>query len=317
MAVRTAGASVATPGATTVTRKGAAAAAAASTTTIRRGILRFLSGWVESSSGEIRAGRPLVIEYDPERVLDSQPRRRGTPTHIAAHLRFHPGDQSYTGSLLQHHAGDPPVVLDPPEPTPCELKVPADAAQVELWFETTDRAEGRVWDSCYGANYWFAVAPAAGTIPWRSVAYRWGATPSLEMVNVLGEAATKSNAFPQPAVGYRHGADFKTRLFIQAWVRNVAYRKSVWVDVHAFDHGDQLIHSETFPLTHLSPAGGGGDLFMIDRTVYQGSTATPGSVSPKPDARKIQYRLYYEADGQVFTDALLHQHELPEDAVTR
>jgi hypothetical protein len=45
-------------------------------------------------------------------------------------------------------------------------------------------------------------------------------------------------------------------------------------------------------------------------------TATPGSVQPRPDARKVQYRLYYDVNYQVFTDGILHQSELPEDAVT-
>jgi hypothetical protein len=39
-------------------------------------------------------------------------------------------------------------------------------------------------------------------------------------------------------------------------------------------------------------------------------------VQPRPDARKVQYRLYYEVNYQVFTDGILHQNELPEDAVT-
>jgi hypothetical protein len=51
--------------------------------------------------------------------------------------------------------------------------------------------------------------------------------------------------------------------------------------------------------------------------VYQGATATPGSVQPKPDARTLQYRLYYELNYQVFTDGILHQFDLPEDALVR
>jgi hypothetical protein len=39
-------------------------------------------------------------------------------------------------------------------------------------------------------------------------------------------------------------------------------------------------------------------------------------VQPRPDARKIQYRLYYEVSGQVFTDGILHQQQLKEDALT-
>jgi len=45
------------------------------------------------------------------------------------------------------------------------------------------------------------------------------------------------------------------------------------------------------------------------------SFLTPGSVQPRPEARKVQYRLYYEVNYQVFTDGILH-HELQEDAVS-
>jgi hypothetical protein len=46
------------------------------------------------------------------------------------------------------------------------------------------------------------------------------------------------------------------------------------------------------------------------------SFLTPGSVQPRPEARKVQYRLCYEVNYQVFTDGILHQHELQEDAVS-
>jgi hypothetical protein len=39
-------------------------------------------------------------------------------------------------------------------------------------------------------------------------------------------------------------------------------------------------------------------------------------VEYRPEARKVQYRLYYEVNYQVFTDGVLHRHELQEDAVT-
>ncbi len=81
-----------------------------------------------------------------------------------------------------------------------------------------------------------------------------------------------------------------------------------------FDGKDELIQAETLTL-HYS---GFGSVFLYEFSgkVYQGSTATPGSVQPRPDARKIQYRLYYEVNYQVFTDGILHQQELQEDALT-
>ncbi len=47
--------------------------------------------------------------------------------------------------------------------------------------------------------------------------------------------------------------------------------------------------------------------------VAVGSVATPGSLSRRAEARKVQYRLYAEMDGVTYTDGVLHQHELSED----
>jgi hypothetical protein len=282
-------------------------------------LLRFLDGWQQSLSGGIRAGEYLSIEYDERRLPPCRGYHGGMPGwDLWAHVRFHPGGQAFTGALVQHLAGDPPHVLDPPRPVACNVVVPLDANQVEMWFENTDAQGCRAWDSRYGANYWFAAQAGPASIPAQSVAYRWGAIPSVETVNVFSEAAVKKNVFPAlPHGGPPAGTDLRTRLFVQAWVRNLSFTKYVWVDVHVFDVYDALIHSETFPLEYLAPAGGEGDFFVIDRPVYQGSVATPGSVSPRPDARKLQYRLYFETEGRLYSDAVLHQHPLPEDALTR
>ena len=149
--------------------------------------------------------------------------------------------------------------------------------------------------------------------------YRIGAIPNLEMVNVFEDAVSKKNVFPSPLSGPRQGSDWQTYLAVTAWVHNVAYSKKVWVDVHVFDSGDELIHTDTYTLRYIGPADrlpGHGDFFMFEGKIYQGSTATPGAVSPKPEARKVQYRLYYEVNHQLFTDAILHQHDVPADAVT-
>ncbi len=146
-----------------------------------------------------------------------------------------------------------------------------------------------------------------------------GAIPSLEMVNVFEGAVSKKNVFPRPLRGPRQGSDWQTFLAVKAWVNNVAYSKKVWVDVRVFDSGDDLIHAGTFTLRYVGPADclpGHGDFFAFEGKIYQGSTATPGAVSPKPEARKVQYQLYYEVNHQLFTDAILHQHDLLADAVT-
>jgi hypothetical protein len=91
----------------------------------------------------------------------------------------------------------------------------------------------------------------------------------------------------------------------------------VWADLHVFDGHDVVIHHQTMGLQWQMPGGGNGDSFGLDATVYHGSTAPPGPVSPRPDARKLQYRLYYQVSGGVYTDGVAHEHRLPEDAVVR
>ncbi len=143
------------------------------------------------------------------------------------------------------------------------------------------------------------------TIPIDSVAYRTGAIPSLEMVNAFSSAASKVEVPPW--------TDLQVLLDVQAWVYNADFTKNVWVDVHVFDGADQIIRSETLPLRYLGPAGGGGDFFAFNTAIFKGRNAGPGWVSFAPDARKVQYRLYYEVNGKVFSDGLLRQEDLPSD----
>jgi len=148
-------------------------------------------------------------------------------------------------------------------------------------------------------------------IPLQSVAFRDGAVPTAEMVTVLDESATKTNAKGDPAAA-GSGLDLETMLSLRAWVRDLGDVKHAWVDLHVFDGHDQLIRSETLPLRHLR-AVDDGDEYGFEGSVYRGTGASPGSVWLAPDARKVQYRLYYEAEGTVFSDGLLRQHELPAD----
>ncbi len=57
-------------------------------------------------------------------------------------------------------------------------------------------------------------------------------------------------------------------------------------------------------------------MFRFDGSVYEGATATPGSVTPRPDVRQLQYRLYAEVAGRVVTDGQLHECALRADAVS-
>jgi hypothetical protein len=114
------------------------------------------------------------------------------------------------------------------------------------------------------------------------------ALPSPDMVNVFEEALS-----------------FPTRLLAKAWVRNVAYDKKVWLDVDLLGKSGEALHSETLPLQYLEPAGGTGDFFLADVAVPP-PTWTAGRAS----AHELRYRLYYQVEGQVFTDGICHHHRL-------
>ncbi|MGI9023692.1 MAG: hypothetical protein ACR2HV_10790 [Acidimicrobiales bacterium] len=152
------------------------------------------------------------------------------------------------------------------------------------------------------------------TIPLQSVAYREGAEPRPDMVSVLDADAVKENAKPPGPTGDAAGLELETRLKVQAWVRNIDPAKHSWLDLHVFDENNQLIRGETLALEYLKAAGDEGDVYAFDGSVHRGTGAVGGSVWFGPDVRKVQYRLYYEVNGTVFSDGLLCQHELAADS---
>ncbi len=282
-------------------------------------ILQFLPGWVESASGETLPGGRLLIEYDPERLRPYPCLKEGKPPwELCAQVRFHPRGHDYGRSLFLVWDQDGETKLRRPDPWAHELEIPHDATHLEMWFRMTDARGCTDWDSRFGANYWFELVGSPGetpTIPAESVFHRPGANPSPEMVNVFSESAPKRRVGDSP-----HSLSVQTRLFVQAWTRSsFPTPATAWVDVNVFDQADELIHFETFPLERREPAGGDGEFFVLDRPVYEGSSLVPaGSVARSRDreARKLQYRLYFEANGRLFTDGLLHQHDLSQDATS-
>lgn len=152
------------------------------------------------------------------------------------------------------------------------------------------------------------------TIPLQSVNFRTDAVPARGMVTVLDESAIKVNAKEDPA-GQGSGLDLETMLTVRARIHNAGTVNSSWVDLHVFDAADELIRSETLPLRYVR-GGDEGDEYGFEGSVYRGTGASPGSVWLAPDARKVQYRLYCEADGTVFSDGLLRQHDVAADSVT-
>jgi hypothetical protein len=273
--------------------------------------VRFEATGEPSLSGELRTGGRLIVDYDPVRLPDCRGSQAGLPAwDITVNARFHPGLQLYGGKLVRQVDASTGALLIPPAPEPYEVTVPAGAREVELWFQNIDAGGCRAWDSNGGANYWFHVWPGQVKAPTDAVILREGAVVARGVVNVVGEGAVKSNTFPDPA---GQGTRLETRLVVVAWVRNDAFAKSVWMDVHVFDPDNRVIEAKTAPLEYAGPSEGRGDLFEFDRVIYLGSVASPGSMSRRPEARKVQYRLYAEMNGKLYTDGVLHGHELSED----
>jgi Family of unknown function (DUF6209) len=271
-------------------------------------VLSFQTDWRQSQLGPIRQSELLTINYDPQRLPNCRGYHGGIPAwDLFTTLRFSPSGETTSGLLLQHTGRD--GVLDPPRAIPFSLRVPADATGAEVWFHNTNVFGCSAFDSQFGQNYHFAVDRAGPAEP---VMYRSGAQRSLETVNTFREDITKIRRplGSAPAAG----SQLETRLDLTVWVRNLAYKKNVWIDLHVFDQDDNRVSAVTLTLRYSGPAGGDGDFFALEQQVFLGSGGVPGNVWPRADVRKMQYRLYLEVNDRVFTDGILHQAELPADA---
>jgi hypothetical protein len=227
--------------------------------------LRFLADWTSTLTGDIAQGEMLTIEFDPQRLPQCRLNWRGAEVwDINGYARFHPSGELFSSSLLQR-ISSPSGIVTTLQPTPWEVSVPFDAAQVELWFHNFYQVSSRcdAWDSRFGQNYWFDVAQRGPTQP---VIYRAGASSRLDMVNAFDVTVTKrKHFFPGTGPGAPAGSEFQTVLTLKAWVRNAAYEKFVWVDTHVFDGADALGNAATFSLQYFGVAGGEGDFFNLRR----------------------------------------------------
>jgi hypothetical protein len=268
-------------------------------------VLAFLDGWRELQHGDITAGGSLVVRYEPTRFAEASSE---TPREIVGYARFLPGGQIRHATLRRRHVAKTAAVA-------AEIRVPPESKQVELWFQCIDADGHTIWDSRFGANYRFDVV-RPDPRPVDSLHLRAGAAVDGAMITVAEDAATKDNAF-ESRPGYPASmSNLQTSLHVAARVRKPVDPRGVWVDVHFFDAQASLIHGDTLPLRDAGPADESHELFVLDGVLYQGSVATPGSVTPRPDVRTVQYRLYCQAGDRVVTDGVLHRCELATDAVS-
>jgi hypothetical protein len=119
--------------------------------------LRFLVDWTSTVTGDIAHGEKLTIEFDPQRLPQCRLNWRGAEVwDIIGYAHFHPSGELFSGSLLQRIAS-PSGIVTTLQPTPWQLSVPFDAAQVELWFHNFYQMSSRcdAWENRFDQTYWF------------------------------------------------------------------------------------------------------------------------------------------------------------------
>jgi hypothetical protein len=260
-----------------------------------------------SRHGRIRPGGRLVVEYDPARLTQGGSAPTSS-TEILCDVRFQPVGQTHTESVLEH-VGSVAAASGSPRSALLEVPVPLGTTVVELWFERRGPAGTSAWDSRYGQNYTFDVSGEGLPMPKRSVAARPESRTDLNKIRVVEDAATKKEA--------GRGTSVRTLLVVRALTGDPAAAADTWADVHVFHAAGELIHAGSVafkpPVRTADPA-----LRVWEDEVYQGSGGGSGmGVWSRPDAHAVQYRLYCQVRGQVFTDGVLHQFEVPADEDAR
>ena len=108
--------------------------------------VKFAPDWSHQQSGDIRSGESLQIDYATERVCTCRATRYGQKAwSISANFRFHPSRQEKAADVSSGA---------------CQVDVPANTSQIEIWFHNTDHTGCAAWDSRYGQNYWLDVKAA-------------------------------------------------------------------------------------------------------------------------------------------------------------
>ncbi|HEY2665912.1 MAG TPA: hypothetical protein VGK51_03665 [Actinomycetota bacterium] len=146
------------------------------------------------------------------------------------------------------------------------------------------------------------MEPGSSSSP---VEVRPGATVSPEMVNVFEQAVSPGAApgLRLVRLGDRPSGE-AIALSILAWVRNVAYDKDVWIDLYVLGPGG-VLHAETIPLDYQEAAEGGGDFFAAGAAV-----PAPKAGPEDSSMGTLQFRVYSRMSGQIFTDGILHSHQI-------
>jgi hypothetical protein len=147
------------------------------------GTISFSADWQQFLGGALHANGWLAVSYDLERLPQCRGTHNGYPAwDLLAVVKFLPGGQLVEGSVRAFETVDG-TPTNTAHAVPLEVKIPADAIAVELWFHNYSGAGNNcdAWDSNYGANYRFDVWPDVNdprcqdTETWAS---EYGGTPA-------------------------------------------------------------------------------------------------------------------------------------------
>lgn len=143
------------------------------------GRISFAGNWDEYLTGELHQGGYLVVDYDLSRLPQCRGTHNGYPAwDTIAYVRFSPGGELVSGSVrtFQTNHGVPMNVAERRE---LQVAIPAGATSAAIWFKNESGAGNfcETWDSNLGANYSYAIAPAADDARCKDVE-RWSAVNS-------------------------------------------------------------------------------------------------------------------------------------------
>jgi hypothetical protein len=181
------------------------ASSAAANTTAQPVTIRFESDWSVKQEGPLVAGGKLAIVYAPARAAQCHGDANGRPAWATTgFFRINGGDvKSFEAAGLGPSSGTASRTID--------LTA---AGELEIWFQTTNRWGCNVWDSSFGNNYRFAIAPAADAPGWMGNA-----------VTVVSRATCSAG----PCDGDRRAAE--QGFSYDTWARQRAAIRGLYFDV--------------------------------------------------------------------------------------
>lgn len=121
--------------------------------------ITFGADWSVHTDGILTAGTTGKVVYDEDRNPICRGEQNGAPAwSVTGHVRVAGGaEQTFEAAGFRPSGGKGPATLTLP---------PVLGGDVELWFEVGNRWGCHGWDSAFGKNYRFDLAPPKGAPRW-------------------------------------------------------------------------------------------------------------------------------------------------------